>query len=96
MKGVAEGDIIKTDGRHIFTIEEDAFGYKVHIIEPDGNFSNEVNSISFKEATCREMYIYDDYLITIEDKWSTTDDVVDNSDEDIQYNYVDGALYLML
>ena len=40
---VAEGDIVKTDGKYIYTVESSMDGYKVHIIKPDGKNSREIS-----------------------------------------------------
>ena len=67
--GVEEGDIVKTNGKFIFTVERSTFGYTVHIIRPDGNNSQEIGSVEINSGTCAEMYIYKEKIITIGYDW---------------------------
>ena len=58
--GVEEGDIVKTDGKHIFTIESSTFGFMIHVITPDGIHSKEVGSVEVAGGNCQEMYLTED------------------------------------
>ena len=67
--GVEEGDIVKTDGKHIFTVEASTFGVLVRIIEPNGSSSKEIGTVEIQSSDCSEMYIYEDRLIMIGNEW---------------------------
>ncbi|MCR4605318.1 MAG: beta-propeller domain-containing protein, partial [Eubacterium sp.] len=57
VEGVAEGDIVKTDGTYIYTVDNNSMtGYKIRIIKADGKNSEEISSINGSELNCREMY----------------------------------------
>ena len=73
VEGVSEGDIVKTDGKHIFTIEPSTFGYKIHVIEPNGNESKEIGSVIVQNSDCEEIYIVGDRLFAIGNEWSGSD-----------------------
>ncbi len=70
---VAEGDIVKTDGKYIYTVESSMDGYKVHIIKPDGKNSREISVVRVDQADCREMHLYGNYLITMGEIWKGMD-----------------------
>ena len=67
--GVEEGDIVKTDGKHIFTIEPSTFGFTIHVIEPKGSQSREIGQVEIPECDCSEMYINGNQIIVIGNEW---------------------------
>lgn len=67
--GVEEGDIVKTDGKHIFTIEASTFGFTIHVIEPNGSRSKEIGQIEIPNCDCSEMYINENQIIVIGNEW---------------------------
>ena len=67
--GVEEGDIVKTDGKHIFTIESSTFGFTIHVIEPNGSRSREVGQVEIPNCDCAEMYINGNQVIVIGNQW---------------------------
>ena len=80
--GVDEGDIVKTDGKYIYTIENSTFGFLIHIIEPNGNNSREIGSIEIPSSSISEMYVAENSLITIGNNW-------DNGKSKTIINFVD-------
>ena len=84
--GVEEGDIVKTDGKHIFTVEGSTFGVMVHIIEPNGKDSKEVGQVEIQSSNCDEIYIYEDKLIMIGREWGYAYDKYDYIEEGTDYS----------
>ena len=68
--GVEEGDIVKTNGKYIFTVEASTFGYTLHIIKPNGNQSTEAGSLEIKAGRIDELYIYNDMAVLIGAAWA--------------------------
>lgn len=69
VQGIMEGDIVKTDGRHIFTIRENTNGYEVSLYRADGAQVEYLSQIRISQADCREMYIEGSTLIILGDLW---------------------------
>ncbi len=75
VEGVDEGDIVKTDGKHIFTVEPSTFGFRIHVIEPNGNKSTEVGRVEVPQSNCQEMYLVGDRIFAIGTGWSDGSDL---------------------
>ena len=71
--GVEEGDIVKTDGKHIFTIESSTFGFTIHVIEPNGSRSQEIGEVEVTGGNCAEMYLVGDKIFTIGTEWGESE-----------------------
>ncbi len=69
--GVMEGDIVKTDGQHIFALKNTLTGYAVAIYQVDGPEVTKLTNVKVKNGTCREMYIENSRLILISSDWET-------------------------
>ncbi len=69
VEGVDEGDIVKTDGKHIFTVEPSTFGFRIHVIEPNGNKSKEIGRVEIPGCNCEEMYLVGDRIFAIGLEW---------------------------
>lgn len=63
--GVMEGDIVKTDGRHLFTIKEDIVGFSLTIYQVDGANVTELKELQIDDGSCQEMYIENNRLALI-------------------------------
>lgn len=63
--GVMEGDIVKTDGRHLFTIKEDIVGFSLTIYQVDGANVTELKELQIDDGICQEMYIENSRLALI-------------------------------
>lgn len=84
VEGVSEGDIVKTDGQHIFTIESSTFGFTVHVIEPNGSESKEIGRVIIPHCDCEEIYLVGDKLFAIGNEWS--DRIESSMKEDVYRN----------
>lgn len=69
--GVMEGDIVKTDGKYIYTIQENSTGSKVKIYSVDGKEVEQVTNIELEDCSTKEMYVEKDRLILINSLWNT-------------------------
>lgn len=70
--GIMEGDIVKTDGTHIFTIKDSTTGYTITIYTTKGGKGSHVkklSNIAIEKADCAEMYIEGSTLILLSRKW---------------------------
>lgn len=79
--GIMEGDIVKTDGTHIFTIKDSTAGCTVTIYEARGNRVDEQSHFTISQADCREMYIQGSTLILTGNLWDTDGPVRSGTDE---------------
>lgn len=73
VNGVMEGDIVKTDGKHIFTVKEGVFGSSVRIYKAEGAHVEELSMIHLSQADCSELYIEGNTLIAIGNLWEEED-----------------------
>ena len=89
VQGVEEGDIVKTDGKYIYTVEQTTFGVTIHLIEPNGNNSKEIGSIELKDMDCFELYIYGTKIIAIGTAWGDGQGMVYKT-YDLEYERIDG------
>lgn len=72
VNGVMEGDIVKTDGTHIFTVKEGATGAIIMIYEAEGARVDELSQIKISQADCSELYIEGKTLIVIGNLWEAS------------------------
>lgn len=84
--GIMEGDIVKTDGRHIFTLAHNTGGYAVCIYRADGPSVKKLSQVSVSKADCAEMYIEGSTLIMIGNLWE--EGVSDDLDTEYEYEQV--------
>ncbi len=73
VEGVAEADIIKTDGKHIYYLTCDFGKQKISIFSADKENSEFLGQIDLKseESHCREMFLKGDRLIVLQTSYNT-------------------------
>ena len=71
VEGVMEGDIVKTDGKYIYTLQENSTGSKITIYSVDGKEVEQVTDIELDNCSTKEMYVEKDRLILINSLWDT-------------------------
>ena len=69
VQGVDEGDIVKTDGTYIFSCTENAGGTIIHIYHADGRNTKKACKISIPKISVSEMYLDQNYLVTVGTSW---------------------------
>lgn len=69
--GIAEGDIIKTDGKHIFAMCSTVTGCKIKIYNTTEKSADLVSNIKLKEKDVQEMYVSGSKLIVTAQAWNT-------------------------
>lgn len=69
--GVMEGDIVKTDGKYIYTIQENSTGSKITVYSVNGKEVDKVTDIELDNCSTKEMYVEKDRLILINALWDT-------------------------
>lgn len=74
VEGIAEGDIVKTDGKHIFVMCSMANGSKIKIYNTTETSADLVSDIKLKEKDVQEMYISGDKLIVTAQVWENYED----------------------
>lgn len=82
VNGVMEGDIVKTDGKHIFTIKDSTTGCTVTIYEAQSADVKELSHFTISQADCREMYIEGTTLILTGNLWD--DGIPSQNDTDFE------------
>lgn len=67
--GVMEGDIVKTDGTYIYTIEDETVGSSITIYDANNGKPQKISSLTLSSCDCEEMYIQGDTIILIGETW---------------------------
>ncbi len=73
VEGVAEADVIKTDGKYIYYLNRDYANQKVSIFSADKENSRFLAQIDLSqdEVNCEEMFLKDDRLIILQTSYDT-------------------------
>lgn len=69
VKGVMEGDIVKTDGSYLYSLHEQATGYGITIYSVHGEKVKKVSNISVDNSSVEEIYLEKNRLIIIGYLW---------------------------
>ncbi len=69
VQGVDEGDIVKTDGTYIYSCSENAGGTIIRIYHADGKNTKKACKISIPKISVSEMYLDQNYLVTVGTSW---------------------------
>lgn len=69
VKGVMEGDIVKTDGSYLYSLHEEATGYGITIYSVNGEKVRKVSNISIENGSVDELYLEKNRLIVIGYLW---------------------------
>lgn len=94
VKGVMEGDIVKTDGNYLYTLQDNSTGSKITIYRVKGKDVTKVSDIELENGTTQEMYLAKNRLILIHSLWCE-----DNSEEtcgNINYNAMRDATEIVI
>jgi uncharacterized secreted protein with C-terminal beta-propeller domain len=67
---IMEGDIVKTDGSHIFVVEERLGGSRIQIYQANGKKVKRLSKIDIAEQTALEMYLSGSRLVILSQSWS--------------------------
>lgn len=84
VQGIMEGDIVKTDGKYIYTMSESTMGYEIAIYLADGAATKQVSKISVEDTNCSEMYLHEGKLILVGNSWKN--EYEKSPDKDVYYN----------
>ncbi len=63
--GISEGDIVKTDGKYIYSVCEEITGYDVAIFSVEGMAVERISNITIEDSQYKAMYLEEDSLILI-------------------------------
>lgn len=69
VEGIEEGDIVKTDGKHIYVAQSLSSGSKIKIYKASQKKATAVSDFKIKDLTVDEMYVYGEKLIVIASRW---------------------------
>lgn len=72
VQGISEGDIVKTDGSHIYTVRDSVTGSKVCIYDTS---PKQIADFRLKNVDVNEMYLYGDKLVILAQRWPDSSDV---------------------
>ena len=85
--GVMEGDIVKTDGKHIFTMKDSTTGCTITIYEAQGASVKELSQFTISQADCQEMYIEGTTLIMTGNLWTIDTPSLNETETDFEEDY---------
>lgn len=74
VEGIGEGDIVKTDGKHIFAVCFTVNGSKIKIYNTTEKSADFVSDIKLKEMDVQEMYVSGSNLIVTAQVWGKSSD----------------------
>ncbi len=77
--GVDEGDIVKTDGRYIYTCSEDAMGTRIQIVQANGEQTDMAGSFTIENFSVNELYLSEGTLTAIGSSWSKHSSATENT-----------------
>ena len=89
VKGVMEGDIVKTDGSYLYSLHEEATGYGITIYSVNGEKVKKVSNISTDNSSVDEIYLEKDRLIVIGYLWDEVQTRLDQGDATTQIEIYD-------
>lgn len=69
VKGIMEGDIVKTDGHYLYSLHEKATGCGITVYRVNGEKVKKVSTISTDNSSVDEMYLEKGRLIVIGNLW---------------------------
>ena len=69
--GVMEGDLVKTDGKYIYSLHDETIGYGVTIYSVKGTEVKKVSNIVVEDSSRGEIYLERDRLILIGTPWES-------------------------
>ena len=83
VEGVMEGDIVKTDGNYIYSLQDNSTGSKIEIYSVNGKDVTKVSDIELENGTTQEMYLAKNRLILIHTLWEgdNYEQTCDNSED---------------
>lgn len=91
VQGVDEGDIVKTDGTYIYSCTENAGGSRINIYRADGKNTEKVSKISIPKTSVDEMYLDQNYLVTVGTSWDDENNSLSGSSSSQKRAYYDLA-----
>jgi uncharacterized secreted protein with C-terminal beta-propeller domain len=69
--GILEGDIVKTDGSHIFTAGDKVNGSRIRIYKVNGKKATCLSKINLSQQDVLEMYVSGTYLVLLTENWES-------------------------
>ena len=69
VEDVMEGDIVKTDGSHIYTIWKNTVGYTLSIYQVDGGATEFLSATRIYNQNCNEMYLDGNRVVLLGTPW---------------------------
>lgn len=74
VEGVDEGDIVKTDGTHIYVCSNESFGGEITVYKADGKDTKKISTVVVNSVDISEIYIRDKKLVVISSDWTDSSD----------------------
>ncbi|MCH5251376.1 MAG: beta-propeller domain-containing protein [Lachnospiraceae bacterium] len=72
VEGIAEGDIVKTDGNCIYTVKETTTGVQITIYRANGGNTKQISEIPVSGVDYRELHLEGNHLILIGESWQNS------------------------
>ncbi len=79
--GVMEGDIVKTDGSHIFAVKSATTGFQIKIYDVNGANVKKAETLLVDQMDCKEMYVKGTILILVCQNWDSLRYTESNANE---------------
>lgn len=91
VKGIMEGDIVKTDGTHIFVTENVVSGSRIRIYKADEKEVTLLSRLTVENQDVQEMYLEGEKLLLITQCWNTEKKETKGKVQMILYNISDAS-----
>lgn len=85
VEGIDEADIVKTDGKYIYSYYRDAVSSVITIVKADGKASEKIGKIVLNDVQVQDLYLKDRWLVVLANNANTSSE--DNDDQTVIYLY---------
>ncbi len=85
VEGIDEADIVKTDGKYIYSYYRDAVSSVITIVKADGKASEKIGKIVLNDVQVQDLYLKDQWLVVLANNTNTSSE--DNDDQTVIYLY---------
>lgn len=85
VEGIDEADMVKTDGKYIYSYYRDAVSSVITIVKADGKASEKIGKIVLNDVQVQDLYLKDRWLVVLANNANTSSE--DNDDQTVIYLY---------
>ena len=85
VEGIDEADMVKTDGKYIYSYYRDAVSSVITIVKADGKASEKIGKIVLDDVQVQDLYLKDRWLVVLANNANTSSE--ENGDQTVIYLY---------